>query len=77
MGATLCYTVAQKDAESRHLSLRIRRELHERLTRAASGGPESRSRLAASGWPYHVQAIVTGVERDRPLIFQQMQISDS
>ena len=26
---------------------------------------------------HHVQAIVTGVERDRPLIFQQMQISDS
>jgi hypothetical protein len=39
--------MAHEDTESRHLSLRIRRELHERLTSAARARPESRSRLAA------------------------------
>ncbi|MFL5800120.1 MAG: hypothetical protein ACJ77A_19585 [Actinomycetota bacterium] len=38
---------AQRRDKTSHLSLRVRRELHERLTRAAGSGPESRSSLAA------------------------------
>src|SRR5438128_8420176 len=45
--ATLCDIMAQPERRSRHLSLRIDGDLYARLTRAASGRPESRSRLAA------------------------------
>jgi hypothetical protein len=41
------YIVAQRPEQTLHLSLRLRRELHERLTRAASGRLESRSSLVA------------------------------